>query len=208
MKLFELHEQFDAQKFLADCKPWLDAIRGTENVALRGDNRVVEDFQLLTQKGLRRPKDLPLFIHDAINDEMQEKFYGWRARERGIFVVGQESKARLFGTLGAFFPVGEFKSVWSPDVMDLMEEWESFVFNLDSYDARDAKDGDERFTKQFAKEMLTSKTWHLNSEIKECLNNSISELIISAKTFYAFKLDSHLWENIVVPLLKSEGILA
>lgn len=208
MKLFELHEQFDAQKFLEDCKPWLDAIRGTENVALRGDNRIVDDVQLLTQRGLRRPKDLPIFVHDAINDEMEKKFNGWRAREHGLFVVGQENKARLFGEVGAFFPVGEFKSVWSPDVLDLMEEWNDFVFNLDSYDARDAEGGDTRLTKRFAADMLTSKTWHLNAEIKKCLNESASELIISAKMFYAFKLKSTLWTDTVVPLLKSEGILA
>lgn len=209
MKLYQLFEnesvEFDSDKFLADCKPWLDAIKGSKNLAYRGDNEIKADVQFLKHKNYRRPLNLPRDVHDEVNDVFEEKFK-WRARESGFFVVGQREKAKGFGKLGVIFPIGDFKSLWSPDILDIWESWESFYDEESDYGRNSYEDDEKYYGKKFAEHLVKNLTWHYNEKVKECLNNSISELIISANSYYAFDVESKLWTDTLVPLLKSKDI--
>lgn len=129
MKILELFEDQentlirDAMKLVKrDCQPFLRDL---------GDHLLFRGMRLF---GPKAPKDKSFFkkairtdrlpTNTNIDDhhEMDEWFkkkFGIKARSNTAFTTGNFRDAKSYGTVYAFFPIGDFKFIWSPTVSDL-----------------------------------------------------------------------------------------
>lgn len=57
-------------------------------------------------------------VHDKLDGLFYKKF-GWKVRSEGVFCTGRKSETLMYGITYIIFPKGQFKFVWSPDVLDL-----------------------------------------------------------------------------------------
>ena len=195
MRLLELHQRFDLERFMTECSPWLEVIRGSPEPAYRGIKELNDDFEIYSVPNTRSPIDMPPDVHKALNDFFESKF-GWRARDNGLFVTGSDSDAKQYGTIYAAFPIGKFKTLWTSDTSDLFSKWGIWKHN-------NRKNPEPtRFIEMISEQF----TWHFNEHVKEGLAKEV-EMIIGAEDFYLIKIKSDLWNHIVLPHLQKEGIL-
>ena len=101
-----------------ECKPWLRLIKpilGSEKYFIRQSKRGNNFFVKVATRSDRRPLDSSKKVHNAFNKALEKRF-GWRPRSEGVFVwpVSENPSIGYF-----FYPIGEFKYVWSPRVGDL-----------------------------------------------------------------------------------------
>jgi hypothetical protein len=66
----------------------------------------------------RQPKDTPRIVHKILDDAFYRVFK-WSVRSEGLFTTSQTSYADNYGTLTIFFPIGNYKYVWSSKIKDL-----------------------------------------------------------------------------------------
>jgi len=62
----------------------------------------------------RSPVDTDIEIHNYFNNGLYKKF-GWKPRSEGVFVWNVEINEYAY----LFFPIGDFKYIYSPEVKDL-----------------------------------------------------------------------------------------
>lgn len=111
-----------------DCKPWLAEARG--HFAYRGmylkdgdtsfkpvDASYDGSFYIGTIRKDRKPKDSPLWLHNVLNDTLQQES-GIAYRSSSLFVVGDYGQSQNFGNTYLIFPIGEFKYAWSKKLID------------------------------------------------------------------------------------------
>jgi hypothetical protein len=101
-----------------DCKKFIDFIRLYKPTPFvyRGVTRANDDYTTKTTRTNRKPVDTPTDIHKVLDELFYEKF-GWKARSEGAFTWTGSVKG--YGKMNLFFPIGDFKFVWSPKVKDL-----------------------------------------------------------------------------------------
>ena len=89
----------------------------------RGTKEIKKDNTLIRVKSRidRRPTDTPKHLHDLM-DELFKKHYGWKARSEGVFVTKYLLDASSYGKVTLFFPIGDYKYLWSKKVDDLYEQ--------------------------------------------------------------------------------------
>ena len=144
MKIYELLENKQniigslVETIQRDCKPFLEHInyQVDHNVMYRGvggrksppPSLLNPDAQLPLYPGHnpnRKSVDTPTYIHDGINDIFEKQFH-CRFRN-GVFATGSSLDASSYGTPCIMLPVGDFRFLWSPKVVDLFNEWEAFA---------------------------------------------------------------------------------
>lgn len=79
----------------------------------------------------RKPMDTSKELQDII-DDMLFKQFGWRPRSSSLFCTSARVTAESYGTVYLIFPVGKYKILWSPSIVDL---WSKY-FDPDSYENR------------------------------------------------------------------------
>lgn len=108
-----------------DCGPFLDAIKpilGTGKCFVRRiHGQPVSLYIKKTARTDRRPSDTDPEMHQAFDDEFKKKF-GWGARSEGVFTYPAKDISKCFEGQHIFYPIGEFKFVYSPTVPDLFVE--------------------------------------------------------------------------------------
>ena len=132
-----------------DCAPFLKYGR----IFYRGaDFHAPEDLIKKSVRSDRKPRDIPIELHDVLDNAFKRKF-GWAVRSSGVFATQDWEHATEFGIdTYMFFPIGNFKYVWSGAFHDLfgsletsfgddlraafadwdtMPEWETLYRNLD-----------------------------------------------------------------------------
>lgn len=126
----KLRDLFENQHTLAEtlanrCSQYLNApgahagflFRGLRgHVAYEVDNGL--NWTVLTARRNRTPSDTPVEYSTLAGDFFMEKF-GWDPRLNGTFTTSSFKEARGYGTPHAFFPIGTFRYIWSPEVKDL-----------------------------------------------------------------------------------------
>jgi len=126
----------DLQPFIdtlkKDCGPFLSVLKSSNTFLYRGfwvkgekrkelhkcETGIVY-FKSKPKKD-RKPKDMERADHDELNELLKKKF-GWKPRSQGVFATGDQSEAGAYGDDFLFFPIGEFKYVWSRDIKDLFQ---------------------------------------------------------------------------------------
>jgi hypothetical protein len=101
-----------------DCKKFIDFIRLYKPTPFvyRGVTRANDDYTTKTTRTNRKPVDTPKYTHDILDELFYDKF-GWKPRSEGVFTWTKEVQG--YGKMNLFFPIGDFKFVWSPKVKDL-----------------------------------------------------------------------------------------
>ena len=108
-----------------DCKTYIrevgDPFDGN-NVLYRGA-KGWDGISLWRVKGRgkpRLPKDTPKILHRISNIAFKKKF-GWPVRD-GVFTTSDSYMASDYGRVGVFYPIGNYKYAWSPEVDDFYED--------------------------------------------------------------------------------------
>lgn len=98
-----------------DCQPFL---KQANNLFFRGTKHKMKDDYInkMTARKDRKPLDSPMTIHKESDKIFKEKF-GWKARSEGVF-ASTSYHVGSYGKVWMFFPIGNFKYVWSPTVTD------------------------------------------------------------------------------------------
>jgi hypothetical protein len=128
-----------------DCKPFLKEL--DSNFVWRGTHRNINAIkELKSRLENRRPSDTDAEVHYHINELFKKKFK-WYARN-GVFATGNYQIARDYGKPFMFFPIGNFKYVWSPDIEDFFTEidesdYTNYDGGSDMYDVE--SDWDEQY---------------------------------------------------------------
>lgn len=102
-----------------DCAQYLKEIKYEYPLLFRGSHKPTKDIRKVTHRKNRNPSDTPKPLHDKLND-LFEKRFGWPVRG-GIFTVPSKSIADNYGTPFVFFPIGDYKYVYSPKIEDLFQ---------------------------------------------------------------------------------------
>lgn len=124
----QLLDTFKLKEFVQEnCQPYLQAIGNdiNEYVLYRGRSAYFapeQNYQVFTSHADRRPMSTRPDLQ-ILYDNILEQLFGWRPRQQGVFATGDFHQARAYAggeeaTL-IFFPIGEFKFIWSESTRDL-----------------------------------------------------------------------------------------
>jgi len=99
------------------CKPYLKEVYKAKNMLYRYIWKMDEFWIRKKVRTNRKPKDTPKVYHEFVDDMLKKRF-GWKPRSEGLFVWGK-AHGRNLGLGSIVFPIGKFKFVWNPEVLDL-----------------------------------------------------------------------------------------
>jgi len=104
---------------LKDCKPFIKELTSHSYVRFlySGRKRDTDWFEGYVRSE-RKPRDLYIDIHEDFDKEFQKQF-GYPARSNSLFCSGSQSQAYEYGISYMIFPQGNYKFLWSPEVIDL-----------------------------------------------------------------------------------------
>ena len=111
--LTEANIEYYYNNIRKDCKKYLNAVKNTDNLLIRYEDKVIESYKKRVRKN-RRPKDTPLAVHKFVDKALKEKF-GWKVRSSGLFCYSTNSHSAGYFV----FPIGKFEYVYSTRVDDL-----------------------------------------------------------------------------------------
>lgn len=124
----ELKEAADA--VLRDCKQFLQEIKDpAHSFIFRGINSNRNNIFMKKEVPInRRPKDMPLDLHEFFDDWFKRK-YGSRFRSEAVFATNKTYTASGYGTVRAIYPIGTFKYIWSPEILDLWDHTDQTIIS-------------------------------------------------------------------------------
>jgi hypothetical protein len=225
LKLFESFDELTPEevfsKLESDCKPYLELLRScyTDNTELydlddrmevvqyfnkeipmifRGSTNTWKenDIRYVEARKDRRPKDTNKKISKEI-DEVFFKEYGIKPRTEGTFTTPVKHVAGHYGQVFMFFPIGDFKYLWSEEIRDMFDElrippnkvWSWYLWEIDPSYRRTTLDNEMRayysdnytfvnFTQQDFNDLASGKDTDdfKAEEFREILNKKEEEL--------------------------------
>jgi len=120
-KLMEGKDKDVVSLIKRDCKQYLKIFKSVEReeCLFKGSDSIRKDdiIKIKSRLDNRIPRNTDKEIHDYLNKLFKDMF-GWNVRN-GVFVTPAHYDAELYGDVCLFFPIGNFKYVWSPEVNDL-----------------------------------------------------------------------------------------
>ena len=187
---YELTEQ-DVKFALAvkaKCKPFLQDVdfRAFSEFGLfRG---IKDDNDYLTKVVRldgRQPKDTAEGLHNKLNAFYTAEFGA--AFRNAIFCTGDYAKAQDYGNAYNIFPIGDFRSLWSPDINDLWVEHSTFRRNF-AKNGRRIMDYINDAEDSFIENVIAKADWKTN-ELKNGIKYK-NEIMIRCKQYFACRVDS------------------
>jgi len=164
-ELKRLHETL-----VKNCKQYIKEAQG--QLLWRGVRKTPKVITSITPRTNREPRDTPKFIHEYFDKELFKKF-GWKPRSSGVFCTGDLKHAEEYGPAVSVWPIGNFKYLWSPEVMDLYLE----VTHLRSKDPKEYDNLDY----DLLKDMLNS---YKNNNLREAILKG-HEIMIGCNKYFA-----------------------
>ena len=112
-----------AESIKRDCQPFLKSIgNDVKNYILfRGFSKKPGVLSKYKTTKDRIPVDVPKDLHKKLDQMFKERF-GWKVRSEGTFASGDSFITGSYGYSCLFFPIGNFKFVWSNRVWDMWDE--------------------------------------------------------------------------------------
>lgn len=133
LKLFEerLQDLSDKEHLIhliyKDCQPFLKkALKDNYQNLFYSGRKSKDDWFKGNVRTDRRPTDTNKVLHRDL-DKMFQKKFGYLVRSSSIFVTNDIGVADSYGTTYMIFPIGNFKFVWSPGIVDL------YIYMRDEY---------------------------------------------------------------------------
>jgi len=166
-----------------NCQPFLKDLKKLNNRNLLYSGRPVTiDFTKKKVRKNRKPKNTPEKLHQLIDDWFYDKF-SIRSRSNVIFCIFHYYEAALYGEPHVIFPIGKYKAVSSPIVLDLTQFIEDTFFDI-MYDVKK-----NLYFKPGEEDILTSKLEQLKYTDK--LKYHMNEIMITCKEYYILHLKSN-----------------
>lgn len=158
-----------------DCDPYLSMIN--RNLSMypiyRGVYRhnygtsIERGFWQYQTNQFRKPKDMPLSVHQYIDNWFLNKF-GIKYRSQAVFGTGSMMLAAEYGSPHMMLPIGNFNFCWTPILEDLYKE----------FDGADAMYGQEAINK-----WMSSLQYRQNDNLKLAIESG-NEIMISCDEYY------------------------
>jgi hypothetical protein len=134
------------------------------------------DFVKKNVRSDRTPMNMRPSVQKELDDGFQKEF-GWKPRASGVFVTTNLDEIKMYGKPNFFFAIGDFKYVWSPNIVDLFSD----IPVLRSVLSKKVKPEDVH--KSIAKEYYTDGAL--------CLANSKGhEVMVGCKNYYLLSTGS------------------
>jgi hypothetical protein len=185
-------------KFYKDCKPYItDWVKcRAPNFLYRNVNNSYKSFGIkrsYVDKG-RKPADTPLELHNFFNDYFYDKFR-WKVRN-GVAAIGIPFKSGQYGgEPHLFFPIGNYKFVWSPKIGDLFTHFDSMRM-LDPPDEEDCCFDDSDWEEQLEvmRDNYYDSRQHAMDDLKYTDKNlkraieSHNEIYFNCKKYYVINM--------------------
>ena len=138
LKSFKLFEsKFDVSQIKSiieeDCKKFLDEVGGAK--FYRGF-RQAERYEVMPglyhiyNTKARSPKDTKIEVSDLLDDHFEKKF-GVRPRKDAVFTTKDERIPGDYGKTFLFYPIGDYRYLYNPDIVDLYHELQDLPWYLD-----------------------------------------------------------------------------
>lgn len=195
---------------LKECKPILKVYKSVNNTAMNHVFYRGMKYKGAVTKGFsridRKPKDMVEESHKFLDDYFLKAF-GWRARSECVSATSSTNQASYYGFLYAFFPIGDFKYIWSPDIDDIIDYMPSL--NPADLNGQYLSELNNNITNleydvwlKNLKKNLTKKLgeWYTNKDIKSALIRK-KEIMFKCGYFYGLycnikSLQDHIFELI------------
>jgi len=181
-----------ADYIIKNCQPILQIYKSTVFKFYRG---LVDDPSDIIIKDVRKdrePKDTVPVISKLFDDLLFKKFK-WHPRQEGLFITSNRNEAQSYGfseeLVHVIFPVGKFKYVWSPSIIDFWTEFQNRSMYDEEFDAgRYTKSEMIRKFGGIVREMFSSYT---DKNIKIALNNHDKrcEVMVKCDRYVAIEFD-------------------
>lgn len=181
------------------CKPYLNKIKGNKHVLVRNFPKKQRSIiELRRVRKDRKPKDMPVKIHNMLDKFFQEHF-GWKARSEGLFCWSSYKFKYILKDLidnediatKLVFPIGKFDYLWNPEVDDLyviFDENAEEMFSK-SIDYVDSEELENLFNK--LKETDNPLSGYQDSRFSKSLDSSC-EIIINCDNYYTVRLTTEV----------------
>jgi hypothetical protein len=114
--------ELNCQKFLNDIKLSKSSLiwRGTENK--------IDDIELFNVNKNRMPRNMDSEINSMLNIYFNQ-YHGIELRKIGVFGTKHPQISDEYGYSYLFFPKGDYKFYWNPNITDLLTEMETDLSN-------------------------------------------------------------------------------
>jgi len=130
----EIAKEDIIKRLKKDCKPFLQEIKKAKGFLYRGSSYYVQTMRKAIPRTDRKPTDTPIKLHDQANDFFIKKF-GWAGRN-GVF-ASHLIQALQYGRDATgtylFFPIKEYKFIWSPEIDDF---WIDLIDDVGIFDQK------------------------------------------------------------------------
>ena len=138
----------------------------------------------------RSPTDTSQKTHEML-DRWFDQAFGLRARSQALFCMGSSDRGvkatKQYGDTFIIMPVGEFKYVWSPEVIDLYAETAGINWSRE-YDEGEPEEALDKF--------MSSQSYR-NNRLDEAVRGR-SEIMVGCRKYYAFEYE---WRALLETLL-------
>jgi hypothetical protein len=159
---------FNFDKFFKDCAPFLSEIKGlsTHHLLKHASSNGPDDWGMKSHVVRTRPRDSKREVHYAVDAIFRQKF-NWAARSDAIFVSSDYSMIKEFGVVYLIFPVGEFKYLWSEDVVDLVHNFDNVKNDLrHKQPGLSFEDRTDAAIEELIKQVGSTIDWKFNTDLK------------------------------------------
>ena len=180
-----LTEEFDADFektydiLKRDCLKFLKESKGL--LLYRGTNKGVSDR--IVKRSVRQnrlPLDMPLDYHREFDKELYKKFH-WYPRTQGVFATSDSLEAGNFGLSYLFFPIGNYKYVWSSSYYDIWVKFKQAFPEIYSSSSTSYKHKEDHLK------------WIKNA-VSTYINNKLYDAIVAGHEI-SFKCDNYYLVN-------------
>lgn len=121
----------DCPKFLAELKS--KKIKPIFRGTYQSPGKKVLDIERIQTNKFRVPKDMAMDISNTFNDVFRANF-GVPIRSEGVFATKSPYVTKTYGTTKMFFPIGNYRYFWNPDIEDLYTYVDENLYAFDIYD--------------------------------------------------------------------------
>jgi hypothetical protein len=128
-------------------------------------------------KTMRKPKYISKQLHFFMDKWFKDNF-GWNVRSQGLF-TGKYKLAKKFGLIYSFFPVGDFKYVWSDSVIQIYHIYDNYEENMKNNLIQELKKYKDKNLEKIFKDEYPYAECVVNCDSYYLVKNSILEHLLN-----------------------------